>query len=80
MLSAISDVRALGARVIAVATEGDAIGADLVSDVIYVPRASDPITPTLMSVPLQLLAYHIAVRRGCNVDRPRHLVKAVTDE
>ncbi len=80
MLSTISDVRALGARVIAVATEEDAIGADFVSDVVYVPRASDHVTPILMAVPLQLLAYHIAVQRGCDVDRPRHLVKAVTDE
>ena len=80
MLSAISDVRARGARVFAVANEGEAIGADLVADVVYVPRASDHITPILMAVPLQLLAYHIAVHRGCDVDRPRHLVKAVTDE
>ena len=80
MLSAISDVRARGARVIAVATEGNAIGVESVSDVVYVPRASDHIIPILMAVPLQLLAYHIAVRRGCDVDRPRHLVKAVTEE
>ena len=80
MLTAISDVRARGANVIAVANDGEAIGADLASDVVYVPRASEHVTPILMAVPLQLLAYHIAVQRGCDVDRPRHLVKAVTAE
>ena len=80
MLGAIADVRARGASVFAVATGGDAIGANTASDVVHVPRASDHITPILMAVPLQLLAYHIAVNRGCDVDRPRHLVKAVTDD
>ena len=80
MLGTISDVRARGARVFAVANEGEKIGADLASDVVHVPWASHHVTPILMAVPLQLLAYHIAVRRGCDVDRPRHLVKAVTAE
>ena len=80
MLSAIHDVRARGGRAVAVANEGNAIDADLASDVVYVPRASDHLTPVLMAVPLQLLAYNIAVHRGCDVDRPRHLVKAVTAE
>ena len=80
MLDTSSDVRARGARVFVVANEGEATGADLAEDVVYVPRASDHVTPILMAVPLQLLAYHIAVRRGCDVDRPRHLVKAVTAE
>ena len=80
MLGTISDIRARGARVFVVANEGEEIGADLASDVVYVPWASHHVTPILMAVPLQLLAYHIAVRRGCDVDRPRHLVKAVTAE
>ncbi len=80
MLSAINDVRTLGATVFAVANKGESIGADLVSDVVYVPKSSDHFTPILMAVPLQLLAYHIAVQRGCDIDRPRHLVKAVTEE
>ncbi len=80
MLGAISDVKERGAKVFVVANDGDAIGADLASDVVYVPRASAHITPVLMAVPLQLLAYHIAVQRGCDVDRPRHLEKAVTAE
>ena len=78
MLGTISDVMARGARVFAVAIEEEAIGEDLASDVVYVPRASEHVIPILMAVPLQLFAYHIAVRRGCDVDRPRHLVKAVT--
>ena len=80
MLGNIGDVRARGARVVAVAADGDTIGEDLASDVVHVPRASGHVTPILMAVPLQLLAYHIAVARGCDVDRPRHLVKAVTVE
>ena len=80
MLGNIGDVRARGARVVAVAADGDTIAGDLASDVIHVPRASSHVTPILMAVPLQLLAYHIAVHRGCDVDRPRHLVKAVTIE
>ena len=80
MLGIVSDVRARGARVVAVAADGDTIGEDLASDVVHVPRASGHVTPILMAVPLQLLAYHIAVARGCDVDRPRHLVKAVTVE
>ena len=80
MLGTVSDVKARGAKVLAVAAEGDTIGTDIASDVVFVPRASDHIAPILMAVPLQLLAYHIAVLRGCDVDRPRHLVKAVTTD
>ena len=80
MLGTMSDVKARGARVFAVANDGETIGADLTSDVVYVPRASGHVAPILMAVPLQLLAYNIAVQRGCDVDRPRHLEKAVTAE
>ena len=80
MLGNIKEVRARGARVFAVATDGDGVAEDLASDVVYVPKASGHIAPILMAVPLQLLAYHVAVHRGCDVDRPRHLVKAVTVE
>ena len=80
MLGNIKEVRTRGARVFAVATDGDGVAEDLASDVVYVPKASGHITPILMAVPLQLLAYHVAVHRGCDVDRPRHLVKAVTVE
>ena len=64
----------------AVATEGDERIADMVDRVIYIPRAAPEITPKLMAVPMQLLAYHIGVRRGCDVDQPRNLAKTVTVE
>jgi glucosamine--fructose-6-phosphate aminotransferase (isomerizing) len=71
-------IRARKGPVIAVATEGDAEIAKVADDVIYVPRTLEPIYPILTSVPLQLFAYHIAVARGCDVDKPRNLAKSVT--
>jgi len=66
--------------VIAIATEGDRAVAKLADHVIEVPAPSDLLLPILEVVPLQLLAYHIAVRRGCDVDQPRNLAKSVTVE
>ena len=80
MLNNVSEVKARGGTVIAVATEGDSDIADKADDVIYVPKASPMVTPILMAIPMQLLAYHIAVRRGCDVDQPRNLAKTVTVE
>ena len=80
MLNNVSEVKARGGTVIAVATEGDSDIAAKADDVIYVPAASPMVTPILMAVPMQLLAYHIAVRRGCDVDQPRNLAKTVTVE
>ena len=80
MLSNVNEARSRGAKVVAIATEGDDRIADLADEVIYIPRASSQITPMLMAVPMQLLAYHIAVRRGCDVDKPRNLAKTVTVE
>ncbi len=80
IVSNIEEVRARGGRVIAVVTEGDAEIAALVDHAIAIPETLDMLTPILTSVPLQLLAYHIAVRRGCNVDQPRNLAKSVTVE
>jgi len=71
-------IRARKGPVIAVATEGDTDTAKVADDVIYVPRTLEPIYPILTSVPLQLFAYHIAVARGCDVDKPRNLAKSVT--
>ena len=73
-------VRARGARVIAVATEGDDTIAEHADDVIRVPRTDWMLAPLLAVIPLQLLAYHIARRRGLNVDQPRNLAKTVTVE
>jgi glutamine---fructose-6-phosphate transaminase (isomerizing) len=66
--------------VIAVATEGDGEIKESVDHVLYVPHAPELLLPILEVVPLQLLAYHIAVRRGCDVDQPRNLAKSVTVE
>jgi glucosamine--fructose-6-phosphate aminotransferase (isomerizing) len=80
VISNIEEVRARGGRIIAVATEGDA-GIRRYSDhVVYVPDTLEPLQPLLSVVPLQLLAYHAAVARGCNVDKPRNLAKSVTVE
>ena len=80
ILSNIEEVRSRKGRVIAIANEGDQEVSRLAEHVIYIPQSSGPITPLLTVIPLQLLAYHIATLRGCNVDRPRNLAKSVTVE
>jgi glucosamine--fructose-6-phosphate aminotransferase (isomerizing) len=79
-LSNIQEVTARSGRVIAVATEGDTTLAGLVEHVILIPPAFELLSPLIEIVPLQLLAYYIAVRRGCDVDQPRNLAKSVTVE
>ncbi len=79
-LSNIQEVTARAGQVIAIASEGDEQIASLVSHVIYIPHAPEMLLPLLEVVPLQLLAYYIAVRRGCDVDQPRNLAKSVTVE
>jgi glucosamine--fructose-6-phosphate aminotransferase (isomerizing) len=80
IMSNIQEVRARGGDVIAVATEGDREIARLARHVLYVPDTLEPLQPLLTVVPLQLIAYHAAVLRGCNVDKPRNLAKSVTVE
>ena len=80
MLSNIEEVLARGAKVIAIATEGDDRIAELTPYVIYVPEVMECLSPIIASVPLQLFARHIAVLRGANVDQPRNLAKSVTVE
>ncbi len=80
VLSNIEEVRARGGRVIAVATEGDTEIQRLAEHVFYVPDTLEPLQPLVNIIPLQLLAYHAAVLRGCNVDKPRNLAKSVTVE
>jgi len=80
MISQIEQVKARGGIVIAVANEGDDFIATKADRVLRVPRASELLTPVLTVIPLQLLAYHIAVRRGADVDQPRNLAKSVTVE
>ncbi len=76
----IMEVKSRGGHVIAVATEGNREIARLAEQVIYVPDIIDPLQPLLTVVPLQLIAFHAAVLRGCNVDKPRNLAKSVTVE
>ncbi|HEU5099343.1 MAG TPA: glutamine--fructose-6-phosphate transaminase (isomerizing) [Roseiflexaceae bacterium] len=80
MLSNIEQVKARGGHVIAIATEGDTLIRDKADYVIEVPETLPLLTPILTAVPMQLLAYHFAVRRGADVDQPRNLAKSVTVE
>jgi glucosamine--fructose-6-phosphate aminotransferase (isomerizing) len=79
-LSNIQEVKAREGKVVAIVTEGDTEIRKVADDVIEIPDAPDLLVPILEIVPLQLLAYHIAVRRGCDVDQPRNLAKSVTVE
>jgi glucosamine--fructose-6-phosphate aminotransferase (isomerizing) len=79
-ISNLKEVKARSGVVIALATEGDEEIKESADHVLYVPAAPDELSPILEIVPLQLLAYHIAVRRGCDVDQPRNLAKSVTVE
>src|SRR4029453_14519845 len=78
--SNIVEVKAREGIVISILTEGDTMSSVVSDHVIEIPEASDLLTPILSIIPLQLLAYHIAVRRGCDVDQPRNLAKSVTVE
>jgi glucosamine--fructose-6-phosphate aminotransferase (isomerizing) len=71
-------IRARKGPIIAVATEGDQQIKNVADDVIFLPKALELVNPLLATVPLQLFAYHIAVARGCDVDKPRNLAKSVT--
>ncbi len=80
ILSNMEEVRSRKGRIIAIATEGDPDLEGKADHVIYIPRTLDALTPLLSVVPLQILAYHMAVLRGCDVDQPRNLAKSVTVE
>ena len=80
VMSNIAEVRARNGKVIAIATEGDTEIAERVNHVIYIPKTYRLLSPLLSIIPLQLLAYHIAVMRECSVDQPRNLAKSVTVE
>ena len=79
-MSNLKEVKARSGVVIALATEGDEEIKEAADHVLYAPAAPEELSPILEIVPLQLLAYHIAVRRGCDVDQPRNLAKSVTVE
>lgn len=80
VISNIQEVKARKGRVIAIATEGDAHIATMADHVIYIPDCEEAMLPLIATIPLQLLSYHIAVLRECNVDQPRNLAKSVTVE
>jgi glucosamine--fructose-6-phosphate aminotransferase (isomerizing) len=80
MISNIAETKARKGRIIAIGTEGDNSLKDLAEEVLYLPDVPEYFTPLLVALPLQLLAYHIAVFRGCDVDKPRNLAKSVTVE
>jgi len=80
IVSNVEEVKARGGRVIAICTEGDCELSRIADATFTIPATHDLLTPILASVPLQLFAYYVAVRRGCNVDQPRNLAKSVTVE
>lgn len=80
VISNIQEVRARQAPVIALATEGDDGISAHAQDVVYLPRTIEELAPIIATVPLQLLAYHVALARGCDIDQPRNLAKSVTVE
>ncbi len=80
VVSNIQEIKSRSGRIIAVVTKGDVQVRELAEYVIEVPETADALSPLLTTIPLQLLSYHIAVMRGCNVDQPRNLAKSVTVE
>jgi glucosamine--fructose-6-phosphate aminotransferase (isomerizing) len=80
IVSNIQEVKARKGNVIAIVTEGDTGIKELANDIIEIPKSHPAIAPLLTVLPLQLLAYHIALLKGCNVDQPRNLAKSVTVE
>jgi glucosamine--fructose-6-phosphate aminotransferase (isomerizing) len=80
VVSNIQEIRSRKGKIIAIVTEGDTQVRELADHVVEVPETLESLTPLLTTIPLQLLSYHIAVMRGCNVDQPRNLAKSVTVE
>ncbi|MCA9102092.1 MAG: SIS domain-containing protein, partial [Planctomycetales bacterium] len=80
VMANLEEIKARGGPVIAVVSEDDRHVAELADDVVRVPSVPEYLQPIVTSVPLQLLAYHIAVLRGCDGDKPRNLAKSVTVE
>lgn len=80
MISNIQEIRARRGKILILATEGDSKIKELSPEIIYIPKINEIFSPLLVVLPLQLLAYFIAVKRGCNVDQPRNLAKSVTVE
>ena len=80
MLSNIKEIKSRGANVLAIAKEGNTSIEQSVDSVLYIPKTLDILTPVLSVILLQILAYHMAIKKGCDVDKPRNLAKSVTVE
>jgi glutamine---fructose-6-phosphate transaminase (isomerizing) len=80
VVSNIQEIKSRSGKIIAIVTKGDTQVRDLADHIIEIPETSDALSPIITTIPLQLLSYHIAVMRGCNVDQPRNLAKSVTVE
>ena len=80
VVSNIQEIKSRKGKIIAIVTEGDTQVAELADHCIEVPEVEEALSPILTTIPLQLLSYHIAILRGCNVDQPRNLAKSVTVE
>ncbi len=80
IVSNIQEVKARKGKVIAIVTEGDTVISEIADYVVEIPETDEPLSPLLSVIPLQLLSYHVALMRGCNVDQPRNLAKSVTVE
>ncbi len=80
LVSNVKEVKARGAKVVAIAKEGNTEIAEVADTVIYIPKIHDTLTASLNIIPMQILAYYVAVERGCDVDMPRNLAKSVTVE
>ena len=80
VVSNIQEIKSRHGKIIAVVFEDDEMVSELADHIIEVPETSEPLSPLLTTLPLQLLSYHIALMRGCNVDQPRNLAKSVTVE
>ena len=80
VVSNIQEVKARKGKIIAIVTEGDKVVKELADHAIEIPKSDDSLVPLISVIPFQLLSYHVAVMRGCNVDQPRNLAKSVTVE
>ena len=80
VVSNIQEIKSRKGQIIAIVTEGDEQVKEIADHVIEIPETTEGFTPLLTTIPLQLLSYHIAVMRECNVDQPRNLAKSVTVE
>ena len=80
VVSNIQEIKSRKGKIIAVVTEGDTAVKEIADHIIEIPDSEEAFSPLLTTIPLQLLSYHIAVMRNCNVDQPRNLAKSVTVE